>query len=120
MLSTSSQPACQTENVPVTAAAIAVRSRTSAVPSLTRLSPSTMSIRRRGTPRRLPIAVAAIGSVGETTAPSTNACGQGRSVTAWATTATPAIVIATSPTARSEISVRFWRSSRSPVKYAAT
>ena len=70
-----SHPADQTENAPVTAARSAVRRSTSAVPSLTRLSPSTMSIRRRGTPRRRPIAVAAIGSVGETTAPSTNASG---------------------------------------------
>ncbi len=120
MLSTSCQPASHGENVPATAATIAVRSSTSAVPSLTRLSPSTMSISRRGTPSRRPIAVAAIGSVGDTTAPSTNASAQARSVTACATTATPTVVIATSPTASSEIGRRFCRSSRSPVKYAAT
>ena len=113
---TSFPAASQGENAPVTAATIAVRSSTSAVPSLTRLSPSTMSISRRGTPSRLPIAVAAIGSVGETTAPSTNASAQSRSATACATTATPTVVIPTSPTASSEIGRRFCRSSRNPVK----
>jgi hypothetical protein len=55
--------------------------RTSAVPSLTRLSPSTIAIARRGTPRRCAIEVAAIGSVGETTAPSTKATDHERSIT---------------------------------------
>ena len=62
------------------------------MPSLTRLSPSMMSISRRGTPSRRPIAVAAIGSVGETTAPRTNASAQPRSAIACATTATPTVV----------------------------
>ena len=62
------------------------------------------------------MAVAAIGSVGETTAPSTNASAQGRSATLCATTATPTVVTATRPTASSEIGRRFCRSSRSPVK----
>ena len=65
-----------------------------------------MSISRRGTPSRLPIAVAAIGSVGDTTAPSTNASAQERSATPCATTATPAIVSRTSPTASSEIGLQ--------------
>ena len=104
----------------MTAATIAVRSSTSAVPSLTRLSPSTMSISRRGTPSRRPIAVAAIGSVGETTAPRTNASAQPRSVTSCATTATPTVVSPTTPIASSEIGRMFCRSSRRPVKYAAT
>ena len=118
MLSTSRPPAAQGENVPATAARIAVRRSTSAVPSLTRLSPSTMSISRRGTPSRRPIADAAIGSVGETTAPRTKDAAQGRSVTACATTATPAVVTRTSPTASSEIGRTFCRSSRRPVKKA--
>ena len=118
MLSASRPPAAHGENTPVTAATIAVRSSTSAVPSLTRLSPSTMSISRRGTPNRLPIAVAAIGSVGDTTAPRTNDSAQGRPVIACATMATPTVVTATSPTASSPIGLRFCRSSRSPVRYA--
>ena len=59
--------------MPETAATTATRSATSAVASLTRLSPSTIVTIRRGTPSRREIAVAAIGSVGATTAPSTNA-----------------------------------------------
>ena len=89
------------------------------MPSLTRLSPSMMSISRRGTPSRRPIAVAAIGSVGETTAPRMNASAQPRSVIACATSATPTIVSTTSPIASSEIGRRFRRSSRSPVRNAA-
>ena len=45
------------------------------MPSLTRLSPSTIVTSFRGTPSRRAIAVAAIGSVGETIAPSTKALG---------------------------------------------
>ena len=113
MLSTSRPPASQGENVPATAATIAVRSSTSAVPSLTRLSPSTMSISRRGTPSRRPIAVAAIGSVGDTTAPRTNASAQREVGDRVRDEATPTVVSATSPTASSEIGRRFRRSSRS-------
>ena len=62
---------------------------TSAVASLIRLSPSTIVTRRRGTPKRRAMTVAAIGSVGETMAPSTNAELQARSsIAEWATTAT--------------------------------
>src|SRR5438067_13223590 len=64
------------EKLPVTTAATAKRYATSAVPSLTRLSPSITAIRRRGRPRRCAIAVAAVGSVGETIAPSTNEVGR--------------------------------------------
>src|SRR5205809_953517 len=63
------------------------------------LSPSTIVITRRGTPRRDAMAVAATGSVGETIAPSTNADGHERPITTWATTATVTIVATTSPTA---------------------
>ena len=70
------QTACHNENVPLIAAITATRNATSAVASLTRLSPSMITTRRRGTPSRLEIAVAAIGSVGETTAPSTNDAAQ--------------------------------------------
>ena len=74
--------------MPLTAATTATRSATSAVASLTRLSPSTITTSRRGTPSRFEIAVAAIGSVGETTAPSTKAAAQSSPIAAWATTAT--------------------------------
>ena len=65
------------------------------------------------------IAVAAIGSVGETTAPNTNAAAHDMSSTsAWATTATATIVVITSPIARSPIGRTFARSSRKDVKNA--
>ena len=74
-------PAASTsENDPVTTAATANLKRTSAVPSLTRLSPSMIAIGRRGTPRRRPIDVAASGSVGETTAPRTKAVAHERPI----------------------------------------
>ena len=74
----------------------------------------------RGTPRRRAIAVAAIGSVGETIAPSTNAAGQvSPSTTACATTATPTVVTTTSPIASRPIGFAFARRSRSEVKNAA-
>ena len=66
------------------------------------------------------IAVAAIGSVGETTAPSTNAAAHGSPGTiACATTATTTIVRRTRPTASSPTGRRFERRSRSEVKNAA-
>ena len=104
--------------MPETAATTATRSATSAVASLTRLSPSTIVTIRRGTPSRREIAVAAIGSVGATTAPSTNAVAQLSPITAWATTATAAIVINTSPIASRPIGRAFARRSRSEVKNA--
>ena len=61
------------EKLPETTATTAKRYATSAVASLIRLSPSTIVTRRRGTPKRRAMAVAAIGSVGDTMAPSTNA-----------------------------------------------
>ena len=64
------------------------------------------------------MAVAAIGSVGATTAPSTNAVAQLSPITAWATTATAAMVINTSPTASRPIGRAFARRSRSEVKNA--
>ena len=65
------------------------------MPSLTRLSPSTIVTSLRGTPSRRAIEVAASGSVGETIAPRTNALGHERSsMNACATTATPTVVAA--------------------------
>src|ERR671916_1808927 len=90
------------------------------VASLTRLSPSKTVTMRRGTPRRWATVVAAMASVGETIAPSTNAAAQGRSVTVWTTAATTRVVISTSPTASSEIALTFARKSRHEVKSAET
>ena len=90
------------------------------MPSLTRLSPSTIVTSFRGTPSRRAIAVAAMGSVGETIAPSTKALGQVRpSTNACATTATPTVVITTRPTASSPIGRTLALRSRSDVKKAA-
>jgi hypothetical protein len=73
---------------------------------------------RRGTPSRRAIAVAAIGSVGDTTAPSTNATFHGMSAAQWATAATMTVVAPTSPIASNPIDRAFARKSRSEVKYA--
>ena len=65
------------------------------------------------------IDVAAIGSVGETTAPSTNAPLQDMLSTHWwATTATTPMVAITRPIASIPIGTAFARRSRSPVKNA--
>ena len=58
-------------------AATAVFSATSAVASLTRLSPSRIDTTRRGIPTRRAIAVAATASGGATTAPSAKAAASG-------------------------------------------
>ena len=90
-----------------------------AVPSLTRLSPSTIVTSLRGTPSRRAIAVAAIGSVGETMAPSTKAVGHvSPSTTSCATTATATVVITTRPTASRPIGLHVVLRSRSDVKNA--
>jgi hypothetical protein len=75
---------------------------------------------RRGTPRRRAIEVAAIGSVGETTAPSTKAADHGiPSIAQWATTPTTSVVAPTSPIESRLIERRLARRSRSDVKKAA-
>ena len=88
------------------------------MPSLTRLSPSISETIRRGAPSREVISVAASASVGETIAPRVKATAQGRPIQACATTATAAMVVATSPKASSVIGRLFWRRSRSEVKKA--
>ena len=71
-------------------------------------------------PTRDAIAVAATGSVGETTAPSTKAASHDMpSTTSWATTATPTIVKITRPIASRLIGLTLSRSSRSEEKKAA-
>jgi multisubunit Na+/H+ antiporter MnhG subunit len=65
------------------------------------------------------IAVAAIGSVGETMAPSTNAALQDmESTAAWATTATTVMVAITSPIASIPMGRAFARRSLREVKKA--
>ena len=65
------------------------------------------------------IEVAATASVGETTAPMTNAVGHGRpGITVWATQATPSVVHTTRPNASSEIERRAARKSRADVNHA--
>ena len=89
---------------PATAAVTARRQNVSAVPSLTRFSPSMRFTTRSGAPRRRKIAVAATRSVGATTVARTNAAAQLRSGTiAWAASATATIVSTTSTTAASPI-----------------
>ena len=84
------------------------------------LSPSTIVTRRRGTFSRCAIEVAAIGSVGDTIAPSTTAACQDRSgMSACAIAATPKVVAITRPIASIEIDLRFARRSRSDEKKAA-
>src|SRR3954465_46160 len=75
------RPASHRLNVPVRTAVTANLYATSAVASLTRLSPSPIVATRPGTPPRLAIGAAARGSVGETIAPSTNDAAQDRSTT---------------------------------------
>ncbi len=105
------------ENVPVIAAAMANRYATSAVASFTRLSPSRIVTTRRGTPSRWKIAVAATASGGATIAPRAKAAGQPRpGMSAWATSATAAVVVRTSPTDRRPIARRFFLKSRIEVK----
>ena len=89
------------------------------MPSLTRLSPSTIVTSLRGTPKRRAIEVAARGSVGDTIAPRTKALPhENPSMTVCATTATPTVVTRTRPTASSPIGREFALSSRSDVKKA--
>src|SRR5262245_5005895 len=119
MLQTKRHDASQRENAPDTAATTAARYRTRAVPSLTSDSPSTTVTIRLGTPSRRMIAVAAIGSVGATAAPRTNAAAHDISSTHMcATTATAHVVNTTSPIARAPIGRTLARSSRSDVKNA--
>ena len=74
---------------------------------------------RRGTPSRRVIFVAASGSVGETTAPSTKAALHEKpSISSWATTATAHVVAITRPIASSEMARAFCRRSRNDVEYA--
>lgn len=100
-------------------AAIAVRRETRAVASLSD-SPSRIVTRRRGSPMRRPIAVAATASGGATTAPIARAAGQPRSGSSQCTAApTVKVVATTSPTDSRRIEPRFAAKSTSEVWIAA-
>ncbi len=104
-----------------TAAATATRNSTSALASLTRLSPSRMVTSRRGSPIRRPIAVAEIASVGATTAPKAKQMDRGTSGSSACTTSPTATVVKiTRPTASSRIGRRFTRNAGTEVSSAAT
>ena len=86
------------------AAATKTRNSVSEVASLTRLSPPTMVMIRRGRPSRRPTASAETASGGATTAPSTSPAASDRpGTTHQATSPTTSAVKAGSPTARSPI-----------------
>src|SRR6476659_9329379 len=92
----------------------------SADASLTRLSPSRITVTRRGTGSRATIAAAATASGGLTIAPNAMATGHGIPGTSRrTTTATAAEVTRTSATASDAIGRMFALNSRSGVKYAA-
>ena len=89
------------------AAAMAVRSATSAVASLSSDSPSRIVTILRGRPIRRPMAVAATASGGATTAPIANDAGQPMPGSSQCTsTPTPAVVNATRPTESNRIGRR--------------
>ena len=73
--------------------------RTSPVPSLSRLSPSTIVDSAGGTRSRLNVATTAAGSVADTIAPTMNARSSGRPVARLSTTATMAAEMTTPGTA---------------------
>ena len=90
---------------------------TSAVASLTRLSPSMMVTRRRGTPSFLMTAAAADASGGETIAPSRNAAGHEMPrPKARTVTATSVVVNRTRPNASRKMGRRFRLKSLHEVK----
>jgi hypothetical protein len=81
------------------------------VPSLTSASPSRIVSILVGAPSRRTTAVADTGSVGPSTAPSTNAAVHGRPISQCATAATATTVTSTRPTASSPIGAALARSS---------
>ena len=88
-------------------AASAILYAVSPVPSLISDSPCRIVFARPVAPSRSSTAAAETGSVGPSTAPSTNAAAHGMPSTALATAATAAIVTSTSPTASSVIGAQF-------------
>ena len=106
--------------MPAPPAAIAVRSETRAVASLSSDSPSSTVTMRRGRPIRRPTAVAATASGGATTAPIARAPGQPTpGSSACTSTPTPTVVKTTRPTESSRIERRLALKSTSEVWMAA-
>src|SRR6202022_666911 len=94
----------------VTCTAVSYKTRAEA--SLSRLSPLSTANKRRGRLKRSRIAVAAIGSVGPSTAPRTNAGPQRNPSIKCATSITAMVVVKTNPIAKSEIGRQLSRKSR--------
>jgi hypothetical protein len=98
---------------PAAAAPTASRNTSSAVASLNRLSPSSTTMSRCGSPTCRSTEVAAAASGGATIAPSATAAAQGISGTSHrATQATAAVVSSTAATARPPTGSRLSRRSR--------
>ena len=119
---TASTKSPSTTHTPMLAviAAVAVRSETRAVASLSRLSPSRMDTSRRGMPTRRPMVVAATASGGATIAPSASpAASDTFGSNSQAMTPTTIVVKTTAPTARMPMACRLARTSTSEVRKAA-
>ena len=120
-VSSSATSALPAENLPVSAATVAMRNIRSAVASLKRLSPSSITNSRCGVFRRRSTAVAAAASGGDTIAPSAMAVAHDISgMTSRATQATAAMVRSTVKKARLSTGARLWRRSRGEASYAAS
>ncbi len=85
--------------LPATAATTATRNAVRPVPSLTRLSPSRMETKRRGSATRFAIVLTATASVGETIAPRANATANGIATNRLTTPPTANVAVSTSPIA---------------------
>ena len=107
--STKSRAAVTNENCPVMTAMSATLNRMSAVASLTRPSPSSTAVMRRGMPRRSATASGATTSGGDTTAPRMNATPSGRPMSQWPAIATATVVAPTQPIASSRMGRRLAR-----------
>ncbi len=116
--STSDSPSEPPDSCPATTAPTATLYSTRAVASLNIPSPSSRVTSRPGSRSRRATAVAATGSGGETTAPSTNAGPQPRPMRC-ATTATMPAVTVVRPTARTRIGRAFSRKSRAVARWVA-
>ncbi len=106
-------------NAPVSAAATAKRNSTRPAASLSRLSPSSSTISRRGSATRSSTALAATASGGETIAPSVKQAAHGSAGTAQCTaTPTASVVNTTAPIASSMMPPRLRLNSSQTEKYA--
>ena len=110
--------ACVAVTVPAMAA-IATRRQVIAVASLTSDSPSRIVTRRRGSPTRRAIVVAAMASGGATTAPKANATGKLTGKISQVIRPTPKAVTTTSSTESCAMDRRLARKSITEVRMAA-